>query len=97
MPRHRAIRGLPVAEEQWSTAALAYRLFRRLVSQVYEQRQRIGLGTMRKQQKRNPCRYSRQGLVHVDEERRAVLRPVAPQRPCLLIEAVGAKPLKIIY
>jgi hypothetical protein len=33
---------------------------------------------------------------HVDEERRAVFRPVAPQGPCLLIEADGAKTLKTI-
>jgi hypothetical protein len=46
--------------------------------------------------KANPCRYSRQGVEHVGEERRAVLRPVAPQGPCILIEADGAKTLKII-
>jgi len=43
-----------------------------------------------------PAGCSRQGFVHVYEERRAVLRPVAPQRPCLLIEADGAKMLKTI-
>jgi hypothetical protein len=33
---------------------------------------------------------------HVDEERRTVLRPVVLQRPCLWIEAKGAKPRKVI-
>ena len=33
---------------------------------------------------------------HVDEERRAVLRPVVLQGPCLLIEADGTKTLKTI-
>jgi hypothetical protein len=34
--------------------------------------------------------------MHVDEERRAVLHPVARQGPCLSIEADGAKTLKTI-
>jgi hypothetical protein len=33
---------------------------------------------------------------HVDEERRAALRPVASQGPCLLIEADGPITLKVI-
>jgi hypothetical protein len=33
----------------------------------------------------------------VDDERRAKLRPVARQRPCLLVEADDAKTLKAIY
>jgi hypothetical protein len=47
--------------------------------------------------KTNPRRYSRRGIEHVDDERRTMLRPVAHQRPCLMVEADDAKMLKAIY
>jgi hypothetical protein len=36
------------------------------------------------------------GAKHVDDERRAVLRPVALQGPCFYIEACGAQSFKTI-
>jgi hypothetical protein len=46
-------------------------------------------------QKQTPAGTADRGQ-HVDDERRAVLRPEAHQGPCLLIEADGAATLKVI-
>jgi hypothetical protein len=52
----------------------------------FASRQRIG----------EPLPVQPAGVIHVDEERRALLHPVEPQGPCLLIEAHGPITLKII-